>query len=161
MRSFRGVAALAIMVAVMTNGDGLAARNANYDESQVPAYELPDVLTCADGSRVKDAETWRTKRRPEVRRLFEEHVYGRMPGKPDRLDFKVLESNDRALDGHARAVGVAVQARCVARLRLVGDRVNDRGLGDRRRPGDAGLVGEHQERDVDRVAVPLPLVVAA
>src|SRR5215510_11997690 len=36
----------------------------NYDESKVPAYTLPDPLVMADGKRVTDAQTWRTRRRP-------------------------------------------------------------------------------------------------
>ena len=37
-------------------------RGYNYEESKVPEYELPDPLVCLDGSKVKDAETWRKKR---------------------------------------------------------------------------------------------------
>src|SRR5262249_38203298 len=51
----------------------------NYDESKVPAYTLPDALTCADGTRVTSAEIWKDKRRPELLELFEEQVYGRAP----------------------------------------------------------------------------------
>ena len=52
---------------------------ANYDESRVPAYTLPDPLTCLDGRKVTDASTWRGHRRPEILSLFEEQVYGRAP----------------------------------------------------------------------------------
>ncbi len=52
----------------------------NFDESKVPAYELPDPLTCQDGSKVTTAEEWSTKRRPELLKLFAEFQYGKTPG---------------------------------------------------------------------------------
>ena len=55
---------------------------ANYDEAKVPAYTLPDPLRLADGTPVRNASDWTAKRRPELLRLFEEHVYGRSPGQP-------------------------------------------------------------------------------
>ena len=42
----------------------------NYDESKVPKYTLPDPLVTTDGQRVTDADTWWTKRRPELLSLF-------------------------------------------------------------------------------------------
>ena len=38
----------------------------NYDESKVPKYSLPDPLTLLSGRKVTDAETWKSKRRPEI-----------------------------------------------------------------------------------------------
>jgi hypothetical protein len=43
----------------------------------------PDLLTCQDGTRVVTAAGWHTKRAPELRRLFQDHVYGADP----RIDF--------------------------------------------------------------------------
>ena len=54
----------------------------NYDESKVPKYTLPDPLVCLDGTKVTDKATWLKKRRPEIVKLFEEHVYGRGPRSP-------------------------------------------------------------------------------
>jgi hypothetical protein len=56
-----------------------AQPKANYDESKVPKYTLPDPLVCLDGTKVTDKATWEKKRRPEILRLFEEQVYGRSP----------------------------------------------------------------------------------
>ena len=50
---------------------------AQYDESKVPKYTLPDPLVLLNGKKVRDAETWTKKRWPENLRLFESHVYGR------------------------------------------------------------------------------------
>jgi hypothetical protein len=52
----------------------------NYDEAKIPAHTLPDPLKMEDGSPVTTAEQWRDKRRPEILRLFEQHVFGRIPG---------------------------------------------------------------------------------
>ncbi len=74
---------------------------ANYNESKVPPYTLPDPLVMADGTRVKDAETWRTRRRPEIFRLFETNVYGRSPGRPPSLAFELASVDRNALSGNA------------------------------------------------------------
>ncbi|MCL2624259.1 MAG: acetylxylan esterase [Planctomycetaceae bacterium] len=52
---------------------------ANYDESQVPQYTLPDPLKANDGTMVKDAETWRNTRRGEVLAMFEREMFGKTP----------------------------------------------------------------------------------
>ena len=51
----------------------------NYDEDKVPRFSLPDPLIMQDGSPVTTAEQWRTRRRPELLRLFQKQVYGRLP----------------------------------------------------------------------------------
>lgn len=72
-----------------------------YDESLVPAYTLPDPLTLADGSPVKDASAWRTQRRPEILSLFEREVYGKMPGRPRGMWFEQRSLDPLALGGSA------------------------------------------------------------
>lgn len=76
-------------------------QEANYDESKVPEYTLPDPLVCLDGTKVNDAEAWRQKRRPEILRLFEEQMYGRSPGKPQFMTFMTTSVDKSALDGRA------------------------------------------------------------
>jgi hypothetical protein len=67
-----------------------------YDEEKVPAYSLPDLLA---GTRtVKD---WEKKRRPELLKLFEEEMYGSVPGKPAGLHFRVRDNDPAALGGLA------------------------------------------------------------
>ncbi|MFV2067010.1 MAG: acetylxylan esterase [Pirellulales bacterium] len=77
------------------------ATPANYDESKVPPYALPDPLSTLDGHRVTDANQWWSQRRPEIVRLFEEEVYGRAPGRPAGLSFHVVSVERQALDGLA------------------------------------------------------------
>ena len=73
----------------------------NYDESKVGPYTLPDPLVLSSGERVKDARTWERRRRPEIIKLFEENVFGRSPGKPDKLAFELKSIEKTALNGSA------------------------------------------------------------
>jgi hypothetical protein len=73
----------------------------NYEESKVPKYTLPDPLVCADGTKVTDAKTWTDKRRPEILRLYETHVYGKAPGRPKGMSFEVRSIDKNALGGKA------------------------------------------------------------
>ncbi|MGF1579577.1 MAG: acetylxylan esterase [Gemmataceae bacterium] len=72
----------------------------NYDEKKVPQYTLPDPLTLANGQKVTDAKTWRTKRRPEILELFRKHVYGRSPMRPKNVKYDVTVDKN-ALGGKA------------------------------------------------------------
>ena len=81
---------------------------ANYDEAKVGNLALPDPLLCADGTKVTDAKNWQTKRRAEILRLFETHVYGRSPARPSKLVFEVTKTNPQALGGKATRKEVAI-----------------------------------------------------
>ena len=72
-----------------------------YDEEKVPPYSIPDALLAADGSKVSDVQTWRSKRRPELMNLFETEVYGKMRGKPEKMTFDVLSADKTSLGGRA------------------------------------------------------------
>src|SRR5947207_14946308 len=69
----------------------------NYDESKVPAYTLPEVLRLSDGTQVKDAATWKNKRRPELIALYEQNVYGRVPPPPKGVTYAVRDHPPHAL----------------------------------------------------------------
>jgi hypothetical protein len=72
-----------------------------YDEAKVPAYTLPDALRFEDGSAVKTAGDW-SRRRAELLRLFEEHVYGKTPvGRPEAMRFETRKKVEGFLDGKA------------------------------------------------------------
>jgi len=80
----------------------------NYDESKVPAYTLPDPLVMADGKRVTDAQTWRTKRRPEILRAYQTEIYGRIPPNTPKVTWEVVDTDPAAKGNTAimrRAVG--------------------------------------------------------
>ena len=73
----------------------------NYDESKVPDYALPDPLILPDGQPITSPEVWFTIQRPRILRLFEEQVYGKAPGRPEDLNFKLNSTDKAALDGKA------------------------------------------------------------
>jgi hypothetical protein len=73
----------------------------NQDESKVPPYTLPDPLMAADGKRLTSSHQWTQHQRAVMLRLFADNVYGRMPGKPIHLYFKVLSVDSFALGGAA------------------------------------------------------------
>jgi hypothetical protein len=63
---------------------------AQYDESKVPLYTLPDPLVLQNGEQVKNTKTWIKKRRPELLNLFATTVYGRtMEGRPKEIIWEV------------------------------------------------------------------------
>lgn len=76
--------------------------NVIYEESKVPEYKLPDVLTRFKGGKVKSEKTWFKKQRPEIMKLFTNEVYGKVPGILGISEIKVWESADNALNGLAR-----------------------------------------------------------
>ena len=73
----------------------------NYDEAKVPKYSLPDPLILADGSRVADAKTWESRRRPEILGQYEKFVYGKAPARPKGMSFEVRSIDKHALGGKA------------------------------------------------------------
>ena len=79
-----------------------------YDEAQVPAYTLPDPLAMQDGTKITDADGWRSKRRPEILELFQAHVYGRTPPAVPKITFDVTSVDAHALGGKATRKEVAI-----------------------------------------------------
>ena len=80
--------ALFILVAMSIHDKSQAFQNnTNYDEAKIPAYQLPELLTCNNGTRVETKADWTDKRRGEILQLFKEHVYGAMPAAQRREEF--------------------------------------------------------------------------
>lgn len=77
-----------------------AAPPANYDESKVGSYTLPDPLKLNDGIPVRSAKDWSSRRRPELLSLFEENVFGRSP-QPKKARYKLFDTDGHALGGKA------------------------------------------------------------
>lgn len=84
------------------------AQKANYDESKVGQYALPELLVTEKGSEVKTSKDWETKRRGEILALFEEHVYGKLPTDFDRIESIVKNEQADAMNGAARLKEVEI-----------------------------------------------------
>ena len=79
-------------------------RNVIEDESKVPAYQLPDVLLCTNGEKVTSVDQWEKMRRPELLRLFQQHVYGVPFALKDagiNVKYEKMRENPNALNGKA------------------------------------------------------------
>lgn len=63
-----------------------------YGEESVPPYTLPELLISEAGQAIDRAELWQTVRRPELLRLFREHVYGTPPDADPHFRVEIRES---------------------------------------------------------------------
>jgi hypothetical protein len=63
----------------------------NYDESKIPDYTLPELLTSKNGQKVKSAEQWENVRRAEIFSDFETKVYGRIPSGDYEVDIEKIK----------------------------------------------------------------------
>ncbi len=98
-----------LVVGLLASGSlGAQPGGPNYDEARVPPYELPDPLVMTSGEKVDSAAMWSSRRRPEILRLFETHVYGRSPDAPEQMTFDVTSIDERALGGIATRKEVSV-----------------------------------------------------
>jgi hypothetical protein len=84
------------------------AQEVNYDESKVAPYTLPDLFLLSNGKTVTSPKTWTMQRRPEILKLFREHVYGSSPSRPNAMKFEVRSVDRRALNGLATRKEVRV-----------------------------------------------------
>ncbi len=78
----------------------MSAKPVIYEESEVPAYTLPDLLTMEDGRPVENAAGW-AERRSELLAIFAEQVYGKTPDEPAALRFVTTDHDTNALNGTA------------------------------------------------------------
>jgi hypothetical protein len=99
------------------NGMNRNAPNAaNYDESKVKAFTLPDPSICKDGTKVTSAEQWWAKRRPEIVEDFDREVYGRVPKDVPQVTWEVTRIAAEKVGGISavteRLVGHVDNSRC-------------------------------------------------
>ena len=71
----------------------------NYDESKIPPYTLPDLLTTSKGRPVRNVRTWERVRRPELLGLFEKEMFGISPGFPQGMYARVEKEVENAFCG--------------------------------------------------------------
>ncbi|AYQ34352.1 S9 family peptidase [Runella sp. SP2] len=99
--NYRGV--LWVLASVCTVFTAVAQKiPVNYDESQMPAYTLPNPLVLSNGKPVTSVSVWEKTRRPELRKLFAEEVYGVNPFPSTiKSTVEVKTVNENALGGKA------------------------------------------------------------
>jgi len=73
----------------------------NYDEARVGNHTLPDPLLLLNGQPVRDADTWFKLRRPEILKLYESEIYGRVPAEAPPIKFAVVGTDLTALSNSA------------------------------------------------------------
>ncbi len=76
------------------------SRQPNYDELKANPYCFyPDALTTFDGKKVKNAGMWNKIRRPELVKVFEDEVYGRIPDNVPAVHWKTIKEEKAHLGG--------------------------------------------------------------
>ena len=100
-KSVSAIVCRILMALVILCGMSEEGMTANYDESKVPEYALPEILKSQDGEIIDTPEKWQCKRRPEILRLFETHVYGRQPKASPMAAYEQILYTPDALNGLA------------------------------------------------------------
>ncbi len=95
MKTYIGLIAWLVTICVC------AQQNANYDESKVPAYVLPDLLQANNGEMVASTEQWEKKRKPELMELFASQMYGRTPEGNIDVTYEIVTEDPNAMGGKA------------------------------------------------------------
>jgi hypothetical protein len=95
------ITALLVLVASVCSAQRIAGYH--YEESEVKPYVLPDPLVLLDGQKVTTSQVWWNQRRPEIVKLFEKNVFGRVPQVAQHvpLRYKVVEKSGSAFGGKA------------------------------------------------------------
>jgi type 1 glutamine amidotransferase len=95
---------LALLVASL-----FSVRAAYPPVDKLPARpELPDPLLTLDGKRISTQAAWESKRRPELKALFQHYMYGTIPPALGKVSAKVEHEDARAFGGKATLREVAL-----------------------------------------------------
>lgn len=89
------------------NASGVGAWSALWVRKPYPApgdlpklSGLPDPLTFLDGAPVRTPEDWYARRRPELKALFSQYVYGYAPP-PPKMTVRVVQTDENVFGGKA------------------------------------------------------------
>jgi len=74
------------------DGDPKSPNAANFDESKVPLYPLPDPLVLKNGRKVKTSAMWWKERRPEIVEDFDREIYGRAPKNTPKVNWEITST---------------------------------------------------------------------
>ena len=74
------------------------SRQPNYNEMIANPYPFyPEALVSFDGKDVIDAQMWKDKRRPELVKVFEDEIYGRIPENVPAITWVVTKEEKRTV----------------------------------------------------------------
>jgi len=100
---------ISVVVLFYSTISGQKLPEPNYDEGKVVTYSLPEILRTNNNLVVKTKSMWENHRRPEILKMFENNVYGKMPRLYDSLSFTIINNNKNALNGHAQLKEVDIK----------------------------------------------------
>ena len=73
----------------------------NFDESKVPVYVLPDLLSTSDGKRITGRSEWIKTGRPELLEMFTSEMFGRVPQTSWDIKYEIIRMDPAAMQGKA------------------------------------------------------------
>ena len=77
---------------------------------------LPDLLTCLDGTPVTSEKVWFEKRRPEILDMLKREEYGRLPDMSDvSIDIRIADSRQGKEIMEGRAIRRTIEITAVKR----------------------------------------------
>lgn len=99
----------------------LSAQEANYDESLIPDFQLPPLLTSIKGITINSPASWEKDRRPELIKLFSDEMFGVLPDTKVHTTYRTLEENHSALKGSAtrKQIEISFEHNGITRKALV------------------------------------------
>ena len=79
------------------SGDPNSPNSANFDESKVNTYTLPDPLVLNSGKPVNSSKEWWESRRAEIVEDFDREIYGRIPDNIPNVQWKIVSTKDTTI----------------------------------------------------------------
>ena len=90
---------LIITLCIVSSTFGLfAQQRIDRGETEISGLNLPDPLRLLNGKKVRTTKQWEKKRRAELLMLFENNIYGKVPGKLDAASCKIIEQSNDAVN---------------------------------------------------------------
>lgn len=86
----------------------VACMTANYDESKIGTFTLPDPLTYPNGDPVINSNDWMDVRRGEILKQYEGYIYGTSPKWHNVID-RTLETDATAFGGKATRKQISLE----------------------------------------------------
>ena len=72
----------------------------NYDDAKADKYRKLDILREIGGTgKIVSARQWLDSERPKIIKFLETEQFGKIPPRPAKIEFKLVEQSDNALGG--------------------------------------------------------------